>query len=258
MVMRRLAAARGTLGGGLTRRRVLRRLGSSSASGGSAGSASASSTSASGTAAAAGTSRASTHGGGDDEQWTLFSELDFQADADKLRLAAFLDRLQQTSPDAATGAQAAAPPVRGGLRGCSSVASLAFEREPRAAGGGSGLQSRQLTPEAVEELLSRLLDGHALPAPELRWLLRQAAPALAKLPTVVSLPPLSGKESLTVVGDLHGQLVDLAAVFEAGGAPSPSNRYVFNGDFIDRGDAGVEVLAVLLSFALALPGCVSP
>ena len=60
-----------------------------------------------------------------------------------------------------------------------------------------------------------------------------------------------------MVGDLHGQLVDLAAVFEAaGGAPSHSNRYIFNGDFIDRGDAGVEVLAVLLSYALALPGSV--
>ena len=132
---------------------------------------------------------------GDDEQWTLFSELDFQADADKLRLAAFLDRLQQTSPDAATGAQAEAP---GSLRRSSSVVALSFERGPRAGpGGGSSLQLQQLTPKAAEELLSRLLDGHTVPAAELRWLLRQAAPALAALPTVVDLPPLSAAKEET-------------------------------------------------------------
>ena len=107
-------------------------------------------------------------------------------------------------------------------------------------------------------MLARLLDGRIIPAAELRWLLRQGAQALAALPSVVTLPPLSvaKHETLTVVGDLHGQLVDLAAVFEVAGAPSATNRFVFNGDFIDRGQFGAEVLAVLLSYAVALPGSV--
>jgi len=122
------------------------------------------------------------------------------------------------------------------------VAGLSFERGPRAAAD----LPQQLTPRIAEELLSRLLDGHIVPAPELRSLLQQAAHTLAALPTVVDLPPLStgSEESLTVVGDLHGQLVDLAAVFDAAGYPSDTNRFIFNGDFIDRGQYGVEVLAV--------------
>ena len=52
------------------------------------------------------------------------------------------------------------------------------------------------------------------------------------------------------------QLVDLAAVFEAAGQPSHTNRFVFNGDFIDRGEYGVEVLTALLAYYLALPAAV--
>lgn len=37
------------------------------------------------------------------------------------------------------------------------------------------------------------------------------------------------------------------------GLPSPDNPYIFNGDFVDRGTRGLEVLLVLLLFMLASP-----
>ncbi|CAN0374577.1 unnamed protein product, partial [Discosporangium mesarthrocarpum] len=43
------------------------------------------------------------------------------------------------------------------------------------------------------------------------------------------------------VGDLHGQLGDLKHLIEINGLPSPTNKYIFNGDFVDRGPNGVEV-----------------
>jgi diadenosine tetraphosphatase ApaH/serine/threonine PP2A family protein phosphatase len=71
---------------------------------------------------------------------------------------------------------------------------------------------------------------------------------------VVELPPLRDhKESLVVVGDLHGQLPDLDALFQRVGYPSALNRFVFNGDFVDRGESSVEVVCVLLAYLLALP-----
>lgn len=40
------------------------------------------------------------------------------------------------------------------------------------------------------------------------------------------------------------------------GLPSTCNPYVFNGDFVDRGKKGLEVLLLLLSLYLAFPNAV--
>lgn len=53
---------------------------------------------------------------------------------------------------------------------------------------------------------------------------------------------------MTVVGDIHGQLQDLFSIFTINGLPCPQNRYLFNGDFIDRGPNGAEVLLTLCAF----------
>ena len=47
---------------------------------------------------------------------------------------------------------------------------------------------------------------------------------------------------MTIVGDLHGQLQDLFTIFTINGLPTPKNQYFFNGDFVDRGYYGVEIV----------------
>lgn len=56
-----------------------------------------------------------------------------------------------------------------------------------------------------------------------------------------------------MVGDLHGQLDDLLAIFKLNGLPSPRNSYVFNGDFVDRGQYSCECILILLAFKLLYP-----
>jgi hypothetical protein len=64
------------------------------------------------------------------------------------------------------------------------------------------------------------------------------------------------EETVTVVGDLHGQLEDLLHLLNANGMPSNVNKYIFNGDFVDRGPKGVEILVVLFMLMIVYPGSV--
>ena len=56
-----------------------------------------------------------------------------------------------------------------------------------------------------------------------------------------------------MVGDTHGQFKELMKIFSLVGLPSDENPYIFNGDFVDRGDQGAEVLLTLLLFKILYP-----
>ncbi|KAG2909622.1 hypothetical protein PC114_g10067 [Phytophthora cactorum] len=58
---------------------------------------------------------------------------------------------------------------------------------------------------------------------------------------------------LVVVGDLHGQLEDLLTIMDKNGVPNSKTWYLFNGDFVDRGSHGIEVILLLLIFKLLYP-----
>lgn len=54
------------------------------------------------------------------------------------------------------------------------------------------------------------------------------------------------------MGDIHGQLQDLYYVLKNGGSPL-STTYLFLGDYVDRGDYGIEVLIILYVLKLQFP-----
>lgn len=62
----------------------------------------------------------------------------------------------------------------------------------------------------------------------------------------------SETKKVTIVGDIHGSLADLffaLSDFEN----IDKNVYIFNGDFVDRGENGTEVIILLFVLTLVYP-----
>lgn len=129
------------------------------------------------------------------------------------------------------------------------------------------VSSKPITLSHVERLLEDIKNRVLLPYPAAWRIFTEALSLLDKLPNVVHVSPVDGARNvngrvsqgskLVVVGDLHGQVDDLLHILKECGLPSESNFYIFNGDFVDRGSCGVEILLVLFSLLLACPKCVS-
>ncbi len=51
-------------------------------------------------------------------------------------------------------------------------------------------------------------------------------------------------DPLVIVGDIHGQYYDFIKILQMSGNPK-KHKYVFLGDYVDRGNFSVEVLTLL-------------
>lgn len=99
----------------------------------------------------------------------------------------------------------------------------------------------------VDQWLDTVKGGGVLPERDLRILCEKVKEILIEESNV---QPVSAP--VTICGDIHGQFHDLLELFNKGGE-IPNTRYIFMGDFVDRGYNSVETFQLLLCLKLKYP-----
>ncbi|NP_001030107.1 serine/threonine-protein phosphatase with EF-hands 1 isoform X2 [Rattus norvegicus] len=109
-----------------------------------------------------------------------------------------------------------------------------------------------LTFTDINLLLQAFKQQQTLHAHYVLEVLFEARKILKQMPNFTRIQTFPAKE-ITICGDLHGKLDDLMLIFYKNGLPSEKNPYVFNGDFVDRGNNSMEILMILLVSFLVYP-----
>lgn len=110
----------------------------------------------------------------------------------------------------------------------------------------------------TDNILFRLLTPHRtrqdrnvdLPFEDITELCMVARDVLLNEATLLEI-----EAPIKIVGDIHGQYFDLIRHFERGGFP-PYSKYLFLGDYVDRGKQSIETICLLLAYKVKYPNSI--
>lgn len=120
---------------------------------------------------------------------------------------------------------------------------------------GPHLPETGITLEFVQALLAAYKAQKTLHKKYAYKIMSAAKTLFESQPPIVDVTIPEGAR-LTVCGDIHGQFYDLLHIFDLNGLPSPTNMYLWNGDFVDRGSFSVECILTLLAFKILYPDAI--
>ncbi|EPY23172.1 serine/threonine protein phosphatase type 5 [Strigomonas culicis] len=117
---------------------------------------------------------------------------------------------------------------------------------------GPRIENDTLTAPFVEAMMEHFREEKKIDRRDVVFMLLEILKLFKTYPNFVSID-VPAAEEITVCGDTHGQFYDLLNIFQINGKPSTTNRYLFNGDFVDRGSYSVENVLTLFAYKLLYP-----
>ena len=100
----------------------------------------------------------------------------------------------------------------------------------------------------ADKWYSQLQEGKILPELDLKELCSKVKEILIEESNIIitSAPVI-------ICGDLHGQFYDLLELFKTSGGPPPDQKFIFLGDYIDRGSNSLETMELLICLKCLYP-----
>mmetsp|Transcript_671 Transcript_671/g.771 ORF Transcript_671/g.771 Transcript_671/m.771 type:complete len:686 (+) Transcript_671:149-2206(+) len=202
-----------------------------------------------------------------EHQWKIFADFDTRDEAEMLHLAVFMQSLLDNVPDA-DGAKIKDGAVDEKLWESGGAAN--FDTSNDNVIDSMNLEiattsdhvhgdykdydvgKSNITKEVAMQVIEVYRKGGRLSVKLVMKLLRTAYRMLKQADNISRIDIPEGCK-LTVVGDIHGQLPDLLHILDESGLPADDNRYIFNGDFVDRGQSSVECICILLALYASDP-----
>lgn len=201
-----------------------------------------------------------------DHQWKIFADFDTRDEAEMLHLAVFMQSLLDNVPGADGKKNtvdeekwdhdndAVNDDTDGGFAKEDHM-NLEVADVGEAVHGDCGdydIGKANITMGVARQIVEVYRKGGRLSIKLVMKILRSTYRMLKQVTNVASVDIKTGGK-LHVIGDIHGQLSDLLHILDEAGFPADDNRYIFNGDFVDRGQNSVEVICILLALYAAEP-----
>lgn len=192
-----------------------------------------------------------------DNHWKIFTHLDTQNELDMIQLSSFLRTIVANVP---------------GLENISKhKEDINMDQEVEELGNLStvvidvqenfnsinykdyDVGKNEITTSVVENIIEIYKKGGKLSTSLVSRILKRTYKILKEMKTTSRMDPIQKGCKVTVVGDIHGQLKDLLHILSESGMPNSLNKYIFNGDFVDRGSNSIECIIVLFSLLISNP-----
>lgn len=118
-----------------------------------------------------------------------------------------------------------------------------------------------LDQEFISLMVNEILRPHgrsrfSFPIHLAQAIILQATDIFKSEPNLIYLDNSENDKLITVIGDVHGEFTTVKKIFHMFGKVSEDHIYIFNGDFVDRGQYSCEIALLLYSLKIVYPHCI--